>query len=160
MTMDIEVRNAVPGDGAILAESTRALAMHQGLGDSFKAVAEDYETALFRDDPVIGALIALDHGVPAGTVVWHRSFSTNAGREVMYLEDISVLPAFRRRGVGKALMQAIARVAVARGYDAMFWMVATWNDGAKKLYAECGAELESEHNICRVSGAALRALAQ
>jgi GNAT superfamily N-acetyltransferase len=156
----IIVRKAMPGDGDALLKTTRALAAFQGYENAVKASAADLENALFCKDPIIGALIAEEQGAPVGAVVWHRSFSTNAGKEVMYLEDISVLPAFKRKGVGKALMQATARVALERGYDAIFWMVLPWNDVAKKLYADCGAEFETPHDICRIKGDALRRLAQ
>jgi GNAT superfamily N-acetyltransferase len=156
----ILVRQARPGDGAALLETTRALADFHGYGDSFKASAGDYEKALFCENPIIGALVAEDNGMLAGSVVWHRSFSTNAGREVMYLEDISVLPDFRRKGVGWALMKATARVALERGYDAVFWMMTIWNENAKKMYLAIGAELEADHTVCRIKGDALRALAE
>jgi GNAT superfamily N-acetyltransferase len=155
----ISVRSAQPGDGAALVETTRALAQFHGYDESFKAGAEDFERALFCEHPVIGALIAECDGKVAGSVVWHRSFSTNAGQEIMYLEDILVLPDFRRMGVAKALMQATARVALSRGHDAMFWMAKDWNEGALSFYRDCGADIEPDFQVCRVKGAALKALA-
>ncbi len=154
------VRPARQGDGLALVETTRALAHFHGYHDGFKAVADDYEHALFCASPIIGALIAEENDVLAGSVIWHRSFSTNAGREIMYLEDISVLPAFQRKGVGKALMRATAQVALERGYDAIFWLVMPWNEVAKQMYHACGAELEADHTVCRIKGEALKALAQ
>jgi ribosomal protein S18 acetylase RimI-like enzyme len=156
----ISVRTARPGDGVALVETTRALAHFHGYHDGFKAIAEDYERALFCDQPIIGALIAEEGDSVAGSVIWHRSFSTNAGREIMYLEDISVLPAFQRKGVGKTLMRATAQVAIARGYDAIFWLVMPWNEVAKQMYVACGAEMEADHTVCRVKGDALKVLAQ
>ena len=155
----ISIRTAQVGDGDSLVETTRALAQFHGYDDSFKASAEDFERALFRVNPVIGALIAERDGHLAGTVVWHRSFSTNAGQEIMYLEDILVMPDFRRMGVAKALMRATAQLAVEQGYDAVFWMAKDWNEGALKFYRECGADIEPAFQLCRLKGEALKALA-
>jgi GNAT superfamily N-acetyltransferase len=136
------------------------LAQFHGYDADFKAKAGDFERALFCAQPIVGALIAEFDGKLAGSVIWHRSFSTNAGQEVMYLEDILVLPEYRRKGVAKALMQATARLAIERGYDAVFWMAKDWNEGALSFYRECGAEIEPEFQVCRVKGDALMALAQ
>jgi GNAT superfamily N-acetyltransferase len=123
----ITVREARPGDGAILLRTSFALAEHHGLLDTFASTAEDFEFALFRSDPVIGALIAEIDEEPVGGVVWHRSFSTNRGKEVMYLEDISVLEGHRGKGVGVALMRKTAEVAIARGYRSIYWLIMDWN---------------------------------
>lgn len=156
----ISIRAARPGDGVVLVETTRSLAESHGHGNDFAATAEHYERALFCDHPIVGALIAELNGEVAGSVVWHRSFSTNVGQEILYLEDISVLPAFRRRGVARALMQATAKLALALGYPQMFWMVMDWNVGAQKLYAACGALIEPDFQVCRIEGPALRELAR
>lgn len=155
----ISIRAARPGDGDILWRTTRALAEHHGFLDHFVAQASDYERDLFCANPVIGALIAEDDGVAAGSVVWHRSYSTNRGREIMYLEDVIVLPEHRRKGVARALFQAAARLALDKGYGKIFWMVLDWNEGAKALYRGLGAEIDPEHRLCAIDGAALEALA-
>ena len=155
----IEVRQARPGDGAILMETTRALAASHDVLHTFTATATDFEEALFRPDAVIGALLAFVDDVPAGAAVWHRSFSTNRGKEVMYLEDLSVLPEFRRRGVGQALLKQVARLALSKGYPGIYWIMMEWNEPARELYARIGAELEDGTTFCRLNGEALKALA-
>ncbi len=155
----ITVRQARPGDGAILMETTRELAANHGVLDTFTATVEDFESALFRPDAVIGALLAFVGDKPAGAAVWHRSFSTNRGKEVMYLEDLSVLPAFRRRGVGQALLKDVAKLAVAKGYPSIYWMMMEWNEAGRALYTQVGAELENGTTFCRLHGDALKALA-
>lgn len=155
----ISVRPARPGDGAALWQTTRALAEHHGFLDGFVARAEDFERDLFCPHPVIGALIAEDGGVLAGSAIWHRSYSTNRGREIMYLEDVIVLPAHRRKGVARALFRAVAQTALARGYGKIYWMVLDWNEGAKTLYRALGAEIDADHRLCTIDGEALQALA-
>lgn len=155
----IVTRAARAGDGPLLVATTEALAAFHGNAGKVKATAESFEQALFGPHPIIGALIAEESGVLAGAVVWHRSYSTNAGREIMYMGDICVLPDFRSKGVGKALMQATAKVAMARGYDAIFWLAMSWNERAMAFYRECGAEVEEAHHVFRIKGDALKALA-
>lgn len=155
----ITVRAAQPGDGAILFSTTWELATSHGIPETVTATAEDFEHALFRDDAVIGALIAFVDGVPAGTVVWHRSFSTNRGRETMYLEDLSVLPAFRRKGIAKVLLRETAKLALSKGYPSIYWLMMDWNEAARDLYKKVGAHIESGNSFCRIDGEALKALA-
>jgi GNAT superfamily N-acetyltransferase len=157
---EITVREARPGDGAILMRTTFALADNHDLTHTFTATAEDFEFALFRPDPVIGALIAEIDGKPVGGVVWHRSFSTNRGKEIMYLEDISVLPEHRGKGVGMALMRKTAEVAIARGYPSIYWLMMEWNEKGERFYQRLGAEVEAGMKMCRLHGDALKALAQ
>jgi GNAT superfamily N-acetyltransferase len=156
----ITVREARPGDGAILMRTTFALADSHDLTDTFTATEQDFEFALFRSEPVIGALIAEIDGEPVGGVVWHRSFSTNRGKEIMYLEDISVLPEHRGKGVGLALMRKTAKVALSKGYPSIYWLMMDWNDKGERFYKRIGAEVEAGMKICRLHGEALKALAQ
>lgn len=156
----IRVREARPGDGPILMRTTVALAQSHGVAHTVTATAHSFEQALFRQDPVIGALIAERGGEAVGSVVWHRSFSTNRGAEIMYLEDIVVLEEHRGKGVGLALMRATAALAVARGYPSVYWVLMDWNEKGERFYRRLGADIEAAIKLCRLEGEALRALAQ
>jgi len=103
--------------------------------------------------------VATWNGELAGTAIWQRSFSSFRGRETMYLEDLSVLPAFRKQGIGKALLREVAKVAVAGNVAGIAWLVMDWNDKARGLYEKIGAEIEPGHSFCRLHGEALKALA-
>lgn len=155
----IRIRPAAPGDGAVLWQTTRALAEDHNHLDDFMATADDFERALFAPQPIIGAFIATWHDTAAGTAIWQRSFSSFRGRETMYLEDLSVLPEFRKRGIGRALLIEVAKLAVARGIPAVSWLMMGWNDGARRIYTAAGAEIENDNCYCRLHGAALKALA-
>jgi ribosomal protein S18 acetylase RimI-like enzyme len=151
----ITVRAAQPGDGAALLRMTQELSKtHFPMSDD--VVAESYEVALFRPDPIIGAFIALVDGAPAGSAIWHRSFSTNKGREVMYLEDIAVLPEFRRKGIAKLLLREICKLALAKGYPKVFWLAMEWNEGALALYRSIGAGVEKANCYCWIEGQPLQ----
>lgn len=156
----IAVRPARPGDGAILHALVRELALHHGEEGNFRSSPEDFEAAIFHPQSFIGALVATVDGVPAGCVVWHRSFSTFRGRETMYMEDLSVLPRFRRRGVARALLRETARLALSKGHPAIAWMMVNWNAEGRALYEGVGAEIEEGVNFCRIHGEALERLAR
>lgn len=158
--MSVVVRPARPGDGAAIHAMVLALAISHGHGKDMVARPEDFEAALFNPDPIVGVLIATLDGVPAGCAIWHRSFGTFRGRELMYLEDLSVLPQFQRRGIGQALLRAVARLAVEKGYPSVFWMMMAWNEGARALYQAVGAEIEDGACFCRLHGEALERLAR
>ena len=155
----IEIRTIRPGEGYIILESARELGKTHYWGPTMSATAADYEVALFCNDPIIGALVAFVDGAPAGTAFWHRSFSTSIGKEVMYLEDLVVMPDFRRQGVAEALMKEVAKTAVARGYQKIFWLMMDWNKGARSLYSKLGAEIEDGNCYCSLEKQALLDLA-
>ncbi|WP_162918192.1 GNAT family N-acetyltransferase [Taklimakanibacter deserti] len=151
----IEVRPIRPGEGAALLTMVRALAESHGFLDKQTATAEDLERALFAEHPIVGCLLAFVDGKPAGCAFWHRSFTTARGREVIYLEDLSVLPEFRRKGVARALLKDLAGEAKRRGYPSIYWLMKSWNEGARALYAETGAEIEEGLVFCRLADEAL-----
>jgi ribosomal protein S18 acetylase RimI-like enzyme len=155
----IVVRPALPGDGSALLRMTRELSKtHFEMSPA--VTAEHYERALFQPDPIIGAFLALVDGAPAGSTIWHRSFSTNRGEEVMYIEDITVLPEFRRMGVARLLMHETFKLAVAKGYSKVYWLAMEWNEGALSLYRSVGAGIEKSNCYCWIDGDALQSFAE
>lgn len=155
----ISIRPLQRGEGAALLALTRALAEHHGYLEHLTATAEMFEHEFFKPGSAIGALVAIDDGQLVGCAVWHRSFSTFRGREVLYLEDLSVLESHRGMGVGKLLMQALARLAVSRGVPSIHWIMMEWNERGRKFYEGLGAEIETGNCFCRLHGEALDRLA-
>lgn len=158
--MTIEIRPIRPGEGPALLVLTRALAESHGFLDKYTATAEDLESALFGPQPIVGCLIAFCDGEPAGCAFWHRSFTTARGREIMYLEDLSVLPAFQRRGIGRALLQRLAVEARNRGYPSIIWLTMGWNEKAQALYEQVGAGCDEGMRYYRLADEALVRLAE
>ena len=157
--MSISVRAAVAGDGHILHAMVRELALNHGHAADFTAVPADYERFLADPQAINGAIIAFWQGEAAGCAIWQRRFSTFRGRETVYLEDLSVLPRFRSRGVGHALLKAMAKLALARGTTRLHWLMMAWNDEARRFYLAAGAEVEDGNCYCTLEGAALERLA-
>ena len=151
----ITVRPIAAGEGALLHAMIRSLADSHGQLDHLEATPRMLEAALAEPHGVVGCLIAEADGAPAGYAFWHRSFSTFRGRSTIHLEDIAVLPDFQRHGIGRALMRAMAALAVREGYASISWMMMGWNDKARAFYEDLGADIEPGMAQCRLSGAAL-----
>jgi GNAT superfamily N-acetyltransferase len=96
---------------------------------------------------------------PAGFALYFHNYSTWRGHAGIYLEDLFVRPAFRHRGIGTALLSAVAAVAVAEGCPRLEWAVLDWNTPAIDFYHSLGAVMQPQWRIMRVSGNRLQALA-
>jgi len=153
------IRPVRPGD------ETELTAMIHELADFERASAEctvtetQLRSALFGDDPVVYGLLAEVDGQAAGGALWFRNFSTWDGVAGVYLEDLFVRPAFRRRGLARRLLSALARECVDHGYTRLTWAVLDWNSNAIALYDAVGGRPQSEWITYRVSGPELSALA-
>ena len=97
-------------------------------------------------------------GEPAGFALWFLNFSTWEGKPGIYLEDLYVRPAYRGRGLGKALLEHLAAIAVREGYTRFVWQVLDWNTPALEFYEAQGARVMRPWLTCRVEGEALRKL--
>jgi GNAT superfamily N-acetyltransferase len=106
--------------------------------------------------PVAHCLLAFENDTPAGFAVYFFNYSTFLARPGLYLEDLFVQPASRGRGIGKALLLHLARLANARGCGRMEWSVLDWNEPAIAFYESLGAVRLKAWQICRLSGGALQ----
>jgi GNAT superfamily N-acetyltransferase len=157
---DLVIRFAVPEDAATILELIRDLAEYERLLDEVVADEAAIRSTLFGVRPV-GAevLIAELSGATVGFALFFQSYSTFLAKPGLYLEDLFVRPAARGKGVGVALMGALARIALQRNYGRFEWSVLDWNEPALKFYASLGAKPQSEWTVQRVTGTALEALA-
>lgn len=158
--MTIDIRPIMPGEETVLLTMVRALAESHGFLDKYTVTTDDLERALFAPHPIVGCLLAFLHGTPAGCAFWHRSFTTSRGREVTYLEDPSVLPEYRRKGIARALLKALAVEATKLDFPSIYWLMMGWDDGARALYLEAGAECDEGMCYYRLSDDALIRLAE
>jgi GNAT superfamily N-acetyltransferase len=104
-------------------------------------------------------VIAEAEGEAAGFALFFHNYSTFLGRPGIYLEDLYVRPELRGRGVGRALLAHLARLAVERGCGRLEWWVLDWNEPAIRFYRALGAEPMDDWTVFRVSGDALERLA-
>ena len=153
------LREAGPADLPVVVRFVRALAEYERLLHEAVATEEDFRVALFGTPPRAGAMVAECGAAPVGLCLWYYTFSTFTGRPGLYIEDIFVDPAHRRRGIGLAFFRAMARRAVAEGCARMEWSVLDWNAPAIAFYRKLGAVPKGEWTVQRLSGEALRTLA-
>ena len=159
MSGDVRVRSAVAGDVPTILRFIRELAEYERAPQEAVATDEALHEALFGARPACEAFIGEVGGVAEGFALFFHNFSTWKGKRGVYLEDLYVTPAARGKGLGKALLVAVARVAVERGCPRLEWNVLDWNEPALRFYRSLGAEPLSEWTVHRVSGQALAKLA-
>ena len=154
------IRSAERGDVALLLSLIRELAEFEKLLDRVEADEATLAGELFGSRPVAEALIAELDGEPVGFAVFFHNFSTFVGRKGLYLEDLYVKPHARRRGVGRALITFVAKIAVERRCGRFEWSVLDWNTRAVDFYRSLGAVAMDEWTVQRVTGDALERLAK
>ncbi len=158
--MSLAIRAARPSDRALVFALVRELAEYENLSADVDATEDAIAAALFAPQPRLYCDIAEWAGEPAGFSTWFLNYSTFRGRPGIYVEDIFVRPQFRKRGIGKALMQRLARRCVADGYARFEWAVLDWNTPSIAFYKSIGAQVLNEWRICRLSGEALSGFAR
>jgi len=114
------------------------LAAFEKSADQCTIIESQLRTALFGQHPTVTAHVAEVEGVIAAGALWFPDFSTWDGEAGIYLEDLFVRPAFRRRGLARALLSELARECVAAGYTRLTWAVLDWNTDAIALYRSVG----------------------
>lgn len=155
----MSIRPAVRSDRDLIFAFIRELAEYEKLLDRVDATAADIERALFGPSPRVFCDIAEADGKPAGFALWFYNYSTFRGRHGIYLEDLFVRPAFRGRGLGKALLAHLAKRAVAENCTRVEWSVLDWNEPSIKFYKSLGATAMAEWHIYRLTDDALKNLA-
>jgi GNAT superfamily N-acetyltransferase len=153
------VRRAAPADVAAITEMIHGLAEFERAPDLCNVTENQVFTALFGDPPAVHGHIAEADGQVAAMALWYLSFSTWDGVAGIYLEDLFVRTEFRRRGLARALLAALAGECVAKGYTRLSWAVLNWNADAIALYDAVGAEPQRAWTTYRLSGARLSELA-
>ena len=150
------LRTATPADVPVILRLVRDLAEYERAPDAVVATEEDFLRHGFGPSPRFSVLLAEQDGEVAGFALW---FSTWLGKPGVYLEDLFVRPELRARGIGKAMMIELARIAVREGCGRFEWSVLDWNQPSIDFYRSLGARLMEEWVVCRLEGEALRSLA-
>ena len=154
------LRRATPSDVPVLLSLIRALATYERAPDAVLATEADLLRDGFGATPRYFATLAELEGKPAGFSLWFFNYSTWLGRAGIYLEDLFVLPELRGKGVGRALLADLARVALEEKCGRVDWAVLNWNEPAIAFYERIGAKKMSGWFTMRVEGEdSLRTLA-
>ena len=155
----LSIRPALAEDVPAILQMVRELASYENLLDEVTATPTRMRKALFGSSPQAHAILAECGKEPVGMAVFFFNFSTFQARPGLYLEDLYVKEAFRRRGYGERMLRYLAKVAAQNGCGRFEWAVLDWNLPAIRFYEKMGAEVLKEWRMCRVSGPSLPALA-
>lgn len=155
----LELRPGRPEDVALVLKLIHELAEYERLSHEVSATEEMLRESLFGKHPAAEVVLAFSRGEPAGLALFFQNFSTFLGLPGLYLEDLFIRPAFRRQGIGRALLQHLAGIAVARGYGRFEWSVLDWNTPAAEFYRSLGAQPMSDWTVFRLTGDGLKRLA-
>jgi GNAT superfamily N-acetyltransferase len=153
------IRPATRSDVPTLHALIRELARYERLEDEHVGREDDLHEHIFGARPYCEALVAEEEDQVVGFALFFHNYSTFLARPGMYLEDLFVLPGKRRRGHGRDLLRAVARIAVDRGCGRFEWSVLTWNEPAIEFYRALGAKPLDDWRIFRMTGEALARLA-
>jgi GNAT superfamily N-acetyltransferase len=156
----LSIRPATPQDIPLILAFIRELAEYERAPEQAIARPEDLLRDGWGSAPKFRVVIADWDSQPAGFALFFYNYSTWQGRPGLYLEDLFVRPAFRGRGIGKALLVHLARIAVNENCGRFQWAVLDWNQPSIDFYEALGAGKLSEWLIMRVEGQALERLAE
>ncbi len=156
----LAIRFATPADVSTILHFIRSLARYEKLEHEVVADEAGLRATLFGPRPGAEVLLAELAGTAVGFALFFQSYSTFVGKPGLYLEDLFVEPAARGQGVGLALMSALARITVERGYGRFEWSVLDWNTPSLDFYRALGALPQSDWTVHRIIGAPLERLAK
>jgi len=157
--MEFRLHHATERELPIILSLIKELAEYEKLGHAVVATEKILRESLF-ERRAAEVVIAYAGDEPAGFAVYYRTFSTFLGVPGMYLEDLFVIPRFRRQGLGRQLLVHLARIADERGYGRIEWSVLDWNELAIGFYKAIGAKPMDEWTVFRLTGGSIQALAQ
>ena len=157
--MTLSIRAAAPADLPLIASLIRELAEYEKLLHAVRFDEAVLGKSLFGPEPAAEVLIGELDGKPQGFALFFQNFSTFEGLPGIYLEDLFVRPVARGQGLGKALISAVAALAVERGCARFEWAVLDWNAPSIAFYQALGAVMMNDWRIMRLQGDALESLA-
>jgi GNAT superfamily N-acetyltransferase len=155
----LAIRWAQRKDVSAIMDLIKALAVYENLAEAVTGNAEALEAHLFGETPYAEVLVAEWEGAIVGFALFFANYSTFLTQPGIYLEDLFVLPQYRRQGIGRALLSSVAEIAKARGAGRLEWSVLDWNQSAIAFYEKMGADVLPDWRICRVSGTNIADLA-
>ncbi|MCL2397122.1 MAG: GNAT family N-acetyltransferase [Defluviitaleaceae bacterium] len=157
--MNITYRLAKPEDCALILQFIKDLAEYEKMTNDVVATEELLAQWIF-EKKAAEVIFAMADGKEVAFAVFCQNFSTFVGRAGLYLEDIYVMPQYRGRGIGKAMLGKLADIAKQRGYGRMEWVCLDWNTPSIDFYHGLGAEGLTEWTTYRLAGDALADLAE
>lgn len=158
--MQFIINPVLPQELPLLLELIRELARFEKLEHEVEATPEHLKESFFGSKPVAGALLARHNQDLAGYAIYFFTFSSFVGRQGIWLEDLYVRPTFRKQGLGRALIEAVARVGVQHNCGRFEWTALNWNTTALEFYKKLGAQSLDEWVLIRLNASGLKKLAE
>ncbi|MBR6521700.1 MAG: GNAT family N-acetyltransferase [Oscillospiraceae bacterium] len=155
----MEIKYAERKDTAVIFSFIKELALYENMLDQVVATEELLEEWLF-EKKAAEVIFAVEDGREVGFALFFHNFSTFLGRAGIYLEDLFVLPEYRGRGFGKALLRKLAQTAVERGCGRLEWACLDWNKPSIDFYLSLGAKPLDDWTVYRLTGDTLRKMAE
>jgi len=146
---------ATPADVPLLLQMIGGLAEFEKLAQAAVGTVAELHEGLFGVTPKAEALLARLDGEAVGFALFFSNYSTFLCRPGLYLEDLYIRPAYRAQGIGRAFLQHIARLALARGCGRFEWSVLNWNASAIQFYQSMGAQPVTGWTVYRLDQTAL-----
>jgi len=153
--MSITLRAARPADVSVILQFIQGLAEYEKLAHACVATETQLAETLFGPRPYAEVILAYWNDTPTGFALFFHNYSTFLAKPGIYLEDLFVDPEYRGKGLGKALLKELARIAIERNCGRLEWSVLDWNEPSINFYKSLGAVPLDEWTIYRVTGDAL-----
>jgi len=153
------INPATEPDVPLLLSMIRELAEFERLARELEVTADSLRGALFGVRPAAAALLARVGDEPAGYAVYFQTFSTFVGRPGIFLDDLYVRPPFRKCGIGRALLQRVAKIGMELGGGRFEWIMLRWNENAFRFYRSIGAKVMDDWALLRMNTQQVRKLA-
>jgi GNAT superfamily N-acetyltransferase len=157
--LNLTIRTATPADVPAILRFIRELALYEREPDAVVATEDDLLRDGWGPTPRFRAMIAEADAEAVGFALYFTTYSTWRGHHGIRLEDLYVTPSMRGKGIGKALLAHLARIAVDEGCPRLEWDVLEWNAPAIAVYERVGAHILNEWRIMRLAEEALQTLA-
>ena len=148
--MSVILRFATPADVPAIFDLIQALAEYEKLSHAVRGNPQALKEHLFGDRQYAEVILAELAGQTVGFALFLHNYSTFLTKPGIYLEDLFVLPAYRRQGIGKALLNKLAQIALDRDCGRLEWTVLDWNESAIAFYRRMGAAVLPDWRICRI----------
>ncbi len=155
----MKFRFAKKDDAALILHLIKELASYENMLDEVISDEDTLKEWIF-DKQKAEVIFVLENEKEVGFALFFHNFSTFLGRAGIYLEDLFVLPEFRGRGYGKALLKRLVAIAVERGCGRLEWWCLDWNKPSIDFYLSLGAVPMSDWTTYRITGETLKSMAK
>jgi GNAT superfamily N-acetyltransferase len=160
MKKDLEIHPANEKDVALILSMIRELAEIEELSDEVTATEDDLRETFYGPNSVTEVFFVYLKGEVVAYFIFCPKIETYSGKNEIYLDHLYVRPAYRRKGIGRAIMAHMGRVALERGATWVEWVAVESNHDALKFYAGIGGKRKDNYKVIRLEGKALKKLAK